>query len=263
MRTPTKACAILLIACLAGLAAACVATLDPQKDAATQAVFDQVKHRQFAAVEARLPQRLRTAVTDTRLQVEAGLIPDQPPEAVKLIGFNTAASPGGPSSGSWDVVVTREYLYSDRLLVVTTAIREQAGKAPQILAFNVQPFPRAALSIGRFGLAHKSPTQYLFLGLATLIPLLLITALAVLARDRTTKWKWAWTLFILVGFTRLSVNWVSGAILFQPLAFVLLGASVNRAQLDVAPWIVSISLPLGALTYLGRAWFSAPPDEVA
>jgi len=42
---------------------------------------------------------------------------------------------------------------------------------------------------------------------------------------------------------------------------VLLGASVNRGALDISPWIVTISLPLGALVYLGRLWFAPPPEE--
>ena len=256
MPSPTRTRAILLIACLASLLAACAATLGPGQDTATRAVFEQLKRRDFAAIESRLVPSLRTAVTDARLQSEAALIPDAPPEAIKLVGFQSASAGGGRQTS-----VTREYFYPDRLLVVSTVIDERAGQPATIIAFNVQGFSRAALAIGRFGLTGKSTIQYFLLGLAIAIPLLLIYALASLARDKTIRLKWLWTLVILIGFTRLSVNWATGALLFQPLTAVLLGAAINRGPLDISPWIVSISVPLGALVYLGQRWFAPVVDE--
>jgi hypothetical protein len=257
MRTPAQSCTILLILCLASLVAACAPRLDPREDAAVQAVFDQVKHHDFVAIESRLPPLRRTAVTDERLQVEAGLIPDQPPSAVKLVSLSTATIPAGRQTSE-----VKEYFYPDRMLVVSTAIRSQAGEPQRIVGFNIQPFSKAALAVGRFSLADKSTTQYFLLGLAALIPLLLVLALAILSRDRRTGWKPLWTVFILIGFMQLSVDWTSGAIVFQPLALVLLGASVSRGALDVSPWVVAISLPLGALVYLGRVWFAPRADEI-
>jgi hypothetical protein len=242
---------------LAGLVSACAPMPDPRQDADSLAVFDAARRHDFAAIEARLPPPLRTAVTDARLQAQAAVIPDQPPLLVKLAGFQSAkVGPGRRTSTS------REYFYSDRLLVVTTVIGEAPGQPPQVLGFNIQPFARTALAVGRFDLTGKSSIQYFLLGLAVAIPLLLVLALALLARDRMTRWKWAWTLLILIGFMRLSVNWTTGALLFQPLALLLLGAAVERGPLDVSPWIVSISLPVGALIYLGRAWFAARPQDL-
>jgi hypothetical protein len=257
MRIPMRASVFLLILCAAALATACAARLDSSGDAAVQAVFDQVKAHDFAAVEARLPPRLRTAVTDTRLQVEAGMIPDQPPLQTRLVSAETIAR-----GEARETSMVREYLYPDRLLVVSTTVVAQPGKTPIVLGFNVQPFSRAALAVGRFSLRHKSSIQYFLLGLAAAIPLLLVWALAALARDRAAKWKWLWTLFILVGFTQLSVNWTTGALLFQPLSLLLLGASVGRGPLDVSPWVVTVSLPVGALAYLSRGWFRRRPEDI-
>ena len=60
---------------------------------------------------------------------------------------------------------------------------------------------------------------------------------------------------------RVSVNWATGAILFEPFTVIPLGAAVARGPLDISPWIVSVSLPLGAMIYLSRLWFAAPADE--
>jgi hypothetical protein len=58
------------------------------------------------------------------------------------------------------------------------------------------------------------------------------------------------------------VNWTTGALLFQPFSLLLLGASVGRGPLDVSPWVVTVSLPLGALVYLARGWFARRPEGV-
>jgi hypothetical protein len=256
MRIPASPAAVLLTLSLIGLLPACTLRLDPKDAAASQAVFDHARARDIAGIEARLAPHLKTAVTDTRLQAQAALIPDRPAQVVKLVDFQT-----GESGGARATSVTREYVYPDRVLVVVTTIAAAPGQPAQIAQFDVHAFSRAALAVGRFSLAGKSSMQYFLLGLAVAIPLLLVVALAALAREKTARWKWAWTLFILFGLMRVSVNWATGAILFEPFTVIPLGAAVARGPLDISPWIVSVSLPLGALIYLGRLWFAAPADE--
>ncbi|HEX4181615.1 MAG TPA: hypothetical protein VHY32_12565 [Caulobacteraceae bacterium] len=247
----------LLILLLAGSLAACAPRLDPRSDAASQAVFDQLKRHEFAGIEARLPPLRRTAVTDARLQAEAALIPDQPPQATKLVGFEVAADPDGARRTG----AIREYFYPDRLLVASTTLREAPGRPVDILGFDLHAFAPAALAVGRFSLAGKSTMQYFLLGLAAAIPLLVIAALIALARDQRARLKWLWTPFIMIGLARLSVDWSTGAMLFTPFTLTPLGAAVTRGALDISPWLVSISIPLGALIYLGRLWFAARPDD--
>ncbi len=255
MRIQTPLSLALLV--LTGFLAACAPRLDPRSDAASQAVFDQLKGRQFAAIEARLPPLRRTAVTDARLQAQAALIPDQPPRAVKLVGFETTNDAGGARRTS----TTREYIYSDRLLLVSTVIGEAPGRPVAVLGFDLRAFPAAAMAVGRFSLTGKSSMQYFLLGLAAAIPLLVVAALIALARDPRARWKWLWTPFIMIGLARLSVDWSTGAMLFTPFTLTPLGAAVGRGPLDISPWVVSVSLPLGALIYLGRLWFAPRTDE--
>jgi hypothetical protein len=248
---------LILTLVMASLLGACSARLDPQQQAESRAVFDLARRHDFAAIETRLPPSLRTAVSDAHLQAQAALIPDEPPASIRLAAFRTAGAAARRRFSTTD-----EYIYPDRLLVVSTVLAEAPPRAPEVLGFDVHAFPKAALAVGRFGLAGKSSIEYFLLALAIVIPLLLVAALASLSRAQDVRWKWAWTLFILIGFGRLSVDWATGALLFQPLSVLLLGAAVERGPLDVSPWIVSISLPVGALVYLGRAWFAARPDDL-
>ena len=235
----------------------CAARLDARQDAAIRNVFDQARRHDFAAIETRLPAPTRNAVADARLQAQAALIPDRPPQGVKLVRVANLSV-----EGARETHALQEYYYPDRILLVATAVRERAGQSAQVLGFNVQAVNPTALVIGRFSLRAKSSMQYFLLGLAVLIPLLLAYAMFRLARERGRGWKWVWAPFILFGVTQLSINWATGEMLFQPLNIVLLGAAVGRGPLDVAPWFVTVSLPLGALIYLGRLWFSRRPEEM-
>jgi hypothetical protein len=50
---------------------------------------------------------------------------------------------------------------------------------------------------------------------------------------------------------KLIVNWTTGELGFSLLSFQLFSASFIRAS-DFDPWLVSVSLPLGALVFLAQ-----------
>ena len=60
--------------------------------------------------------------------------------------------------------------------------------------------------------------------------------------------KWPWILFILFGFGNLAVNWSTGEFGFSTLAIQMFSASASATP--HGPWIISISLPLGAVCFL-------------
>jgi asparagine N-glycosylation enzyme membrane subunit Stt3 len=60
--------------------------------------------------------------------------------------------------------------------------------------------------------------------------------------------KWLWILFILFGFGKLSINWTTGQWGVMVLAAQLFSASAAAAYFG--PWIVSVSLPVGAVLFL-------------
>jgi hypothetical protein len=254
MRSTTR---IALQLTLLALVAACAAPLTPNDEAAVSAVFELLKHHDFAAIETRMPPRLRTAVTDARLGAQAAKIPDAEPRRIKSIVAQTTDLSGG----SRQISDTREYFYPDRMLVVSTALLESPGHPPAVLALDVRPFSASALASGRFQLLGRNSNEYFLLGLAIAVPLLLTYALLRLAFDDRSRWKWLWAPFILIGWTQLSVNWATGAIVFQSFSLLLLGASIGRGPLDISPWVVTVSLPLGAFIYLARVGFAAPLED--
>ncbi len=81
----------------------------------------------------------------------------------------------------------------------------------------------------------------------------ILASLILRIRTKIGKRKWLWIVFIPFGFGRLSFNWTTGRVLFNPLSvhFQLLGAAAVKHGL-YAPWIISISVPLGAIVFLIR-----------
>lgn len=63
--------------------------------------------------------------------------------------------------------------------------------------------------------------------------------------------KWLWLLFILVGFGKLSFNWTTADFTWQSMALSLLGGSVYKPG-PYVEWMFSISLPIGALTFMEK-----------
>ena len=68
---------------------------------------------------------------------------------------------------------------------------------------------------------------------------------------------------MLIGIGKLSMNWTTGAVGVQPLQFQLLGAGIFRAGGPYLPWIVSVSLPIGAIAAQFKLWRRRrhPPSE--
>ena len=81
---------------------------------------------------------------------------------------------------------------------------------------------------------------------------LLITlyALVLCVKTKPLKRKWLWILFILVGFGQFVINWSTGEFQIAPLALQLFSASALASP--YGPWIIAVSLPIGAALFIDR-----------
>jgi len=92
--------------------------------------------------------------------------------------------------------------------------------------------------------------QYAVLTIAIIDVLLIFVTLAVCIITPISKKKWLWIVFILVGVGSVSVNWTNGKYAIQVLSIYLFGASAAATGPD-APWIITATIPLGAIVF----WF--------
>ena len=63
------------------------------------------------------------------------------------------------------------------------------------------------------------------------------------------KKKWLWIIFMLIGIGKYSFNWTGGQMSFTPLAIQLFSAAAFKGGL-YAPWVISVSVPIGALSFI-------------
>jgi hypothetical protein len=145
--------------------------------------------------------------------------------------------------------LTYQLEFKDRWLLATVIVDDISGKQ-QVVGFHVDSLPKSLEEINAFTFVDKSFRHYIILLLAIGTPIFIIYTIVLCARTKVRR-KWLWIIFILIGFGKLSFNWTSGQMKFLPLAFQLFSAAAFKGGL-YAPWVISVSLPLGALLFIKK-----------
>jgi hypothetical protein len=185
----------------------------------------------------------------------AEMFPAEEPKSVKVVDIKFLRNEGSSTHS-----LTLEYEFSDTWLLVNIAIKRLNGPST-IAAFNVTPISDSLESVNRFSLAGKSGLQYLMLGLALAAPIFCLYVLVVCLRTKNQRFKWLWAIFILFGVGRLAVNWTTGELAFTPLAVHVPCASMTAVP-AYGPWVVAVSLPLGALLFMARRRANDMPHQL-
>lgn len=204
--------------------------------------FALLKNRQFDDLNKAIEPSLRNPALNDTLSQMADLIPAEEPTRIKLIGAQQ-----NNSSDQSTINLSYEYAYANQWLVLQIAL-QQRDKQTHIVGLKLIPQATSIDGQFKFSLAGKSIAHYLILALAIIAPILVLTALIICIRMKLRGRKWPWVIFILLGIGQLSINWSSGDLSFAVLAMQLFSASAFAAP--YGPWIITVSLPLGALCFL-------------
>jgi hypothetical protein len=215
----------------------------PIEQATARAYIDQLRSRDFAGIEKAADTTIAGPALDATLEKMADLIPSEAPVAVKLVGAQRSVM-----SGVTTLNLTFEYQFPGRWVVANVATKSKEGTTT-IVGFHVHPESSSLESANRFTLSGKSALQYVVLGAAIVATIFTLVVLVVCIKTKMKRRKWLWILFILFGIGKLSVNWTTGQWAFMALAAQLFSASA-AAMPAYSPWMVSVSLPLGAILFL-------------
>ena len=214
----------------------------PQDQATAKGYIDGLRAHDFGAIESAMDPSIRTPNLHGTLETMANLIPAQEPTSIKVVGAQTSYV-----VGTTTVNTTFEYNFGGKWLLANVAIQEKNG-AKTIVGFNIYPRSQSLESENHFSLSGKGTAQYLILAMTIFAVLLTLYSLVICIRTKLPGRKWPWILFILCGFGKVAVNWSTGEWDVYPLSFQLLSAGAF-AQF-YGPWIVSASIPLGAIFFL-------------
>jgi hypothetical protein len=215
----------------------------PAEQAIAQKYIDELQSLDFGDIEKVIDPTIADKVAGGTLAKMAALIPNGTPTSVQLVGANRFSS---ESTGT-TLNLTYEYQFGTQYLLTNVATKTKNGVLT-IVGFRVLPEPASLETQNKFNLSGKSALQYGVLGAAIMMAIFTLVVLVVCIRAKMKRRKWQWTLFILFGFGKLSLNWATGQWGVMVLAAQLLSASGTAAYFG--PWIVSVSLPVGAVLFL-------------
>lgn len=145
-------------------------------------------------------------------------------------------------------VLTYEYEYEGLWVYYSFTIREKNERF-KVVGFNVSPYENSLRELYGFSLQNKQATHYIFLFWVLLIPLFILITVGFIVKTPMKK-KWLWVVFALLGFVSFQLNWTNGEVAIQFISFRLFGAGIVKSAI-IAPWILTFSIPFGAILF----WF--------
>lgn len=146
-----------------------------------------------------------------------------------------------------------EYAVGAKLLYFSFGIREQNNNL-LITAFDGRILDVSLSKAHEFSLKDKGLLHYLFLIFAILIPVFILISLIFVIKTKQLKRKWLWIIGVLFGFMKFSINWTTGQVGFSLIHISILGAGYSKSG-NIAPWILSFSLPIIAIIFWYRRYW--------
>jgi hypothetical protein len=165
----------------------------------------------------------------------------------ETIGYNKRWTAAPAAQAGSTIQLDYQIRLEKHWLAGSVMILEQNGSR-KILSVRFNPLTASLDTLYAFTLSGQSLGHYLVFLLCCLVPVFCVVALVVCIRSRVRR-KWLWILFILLPVGKIWLNWSTGEWGAQLLAFQLLGASMFKMGL-YAPWVLSVSFPLGAISFL-------------
>jgi hypothetical protein len=98
----------------------------------------------------------------------------------------------------------------------------------------------------------RTSGQWLFLALAVATPAFMLWTVVRVLRAPVLGGRLFWALACIAGLGTLWMDWTSGITGFQPYSLRLLGFGLEKGPSPLSPWMVSLTLPIGALAASAR-----------
>lgn len=115
----------------------------------------------------------------------------------------------------------------------------------------VSPLPQPVGAWSPFTLTGKSRGQYVFLVFAALSSATIMFSLYVLYRATDVARKGPWAIGCALGYGQFTMDWSSGAVMFNTASVQLLGVFAKNPG-PLAPWYIGFGIPLVAYIFLLR-----------
>ncbi len=221
-----------------------------------QGYVEAVRHRDFAPVQKALNRKYVTAQLPSVLGNLSAQFPAGEPSAIRVTHVHWTLL----AKGQRIYTLVYEYDYPHDNVMAKVVISQ--GDGLTILeGLHVWRLDEQMRRANRLSFSGKTPVHFLFLtALLAVYAFTLVTAFYCM-KTPIPRFKWAWVIFVLIGFVTFRFNWASGAFGVQPISLLLCSIGIQKAPLD--PVILELAVPIGAILFWWRrsVWLEAAgPD---
>ena len=222
-------------------------------DARAHAYLAQLKRGQVDSAMARLVPQLATPDARVELARVAEALGPEPVDTSWVVGAQV-----NRFNGTRHTNLTYE-MHSRSGWVLANVAMVDSADTWAVEGVSARSLDRTLEETNRFTLEGRLPRHFLWLLLTVLSVAMSLGTAVYLAARRAMPGHFWWALLALFGVATFSLNWTTGAIRFNLLAFLLGGAGVFRPA-PAAPWIITFALPVGAVVALARyrRWRAGP-----
>jgi len=218
----------------------------PEKDAAlAEHYMDAVRLKDYETIEQHADPSIAGPDLRDKLAEVTSVFSSthMKPLSVKPVAISFVGHAGSATNTS----ITLEYEFSDEWVLAEVTTQKVNGVST-ITGVHAEAIQESVESQNSFSFNNKGLSQYVVFLFAVLAPLLTLYALVQCVKTPIKKRKWLWIVFILIGVGKLTVNWTTGQVFVAALALQVI--SGGATALGYAPWMISASLPLGAIIFL-------------
>jgi len=232
-------------------------SVSKEDDALARQLIEALHAGDYAALSNKIDPEYRTTQTAEALPKMRALLDLGELKEMHQVGYWVRGGVGsGPSyrDASYEIEFSKGWVLAQFRFY-------RNGATCSVQSFQLTPLTKSLESAHAFTLTGKSTVQYAFLFMVIMEPLFMLATLIACIRTRLKR-KPLWCLLVLVGVMRFSMNWTTGQMGWQQMSVALLGSSGLRAG-PAAPWVLSFSVPMGAILFLLKRRSLRQPDTVA
>ncbi len=210
-----------------------------------QGAMGKLRMNEIASLEPSFGPPL--TLPGARVEVErmAKLFPTGEPSGVRLIAFVE-----NDTKEATDLAFAYEY---PGTAVIARISIVRTGQRLEIYGLFIDRPDVSVPDITGVNWRGKRFFQYVVLGLAAVVPIVIVMTLVTCIRTPHLQRRGAWIVFVLFGVGQITLNWHTGSVSVNLLSILLLGAGYAVPMTFppiVWPLLITVSLPVGAVSFL-------------
>jgi hypothetical protein len=224
----------------------------PEERAFSENYLHLLSSARLDSATALLAPHLRGDSVAHGLRVVSTLLRDAHLDSLHFIGINVS-NHAGTQSRDVNLIYEAPTTHG-RWLTAHVATRSARGHT-SVIGFSANVVARRLEDLHAFTLADRSFIHYVWLVLATLMPVVTIAMAIRVIRAKGMRRRWLWAVAALIASPAFTLNWTTGQAILANNTFILFGGAFFRPG-AAAPWSLTFAMPIGAfVAYLRfRAW---------